>query len=173
MSDRKSAVGNLKDQIEAARMLLATYEDILGDDADLRRDTVEGETDLHEAIRRGVGRIAEIDALQAGIKAHLAALKARASRLEHQEKYLRTAILVAMEIGGLKRLETPLGTVTRRAVAPAVVVTNEADIPAEFWKRADPTLDKQALLAALKALAEGQHIPGAELSNGGETIMIR
>jgi hypothetical protein len=46
-------------------------------------------------------------------------------------------------------------------------------VPAGFWRRGDPKLDKKALLDALKALPKGEHIPGAELSNGGATIQIR
>jgi hypothetical protein len=167
-----SATEALRREIEAARALLATYEDILGDDAQARADAIEGETDLREAITAGIARIAEIQALQAGVKLFRDRLAQRASRLETQEQSLRAAIDVAMEIAGEKRIETPLGTASRRTVAPSVIVTNEADIPASFWKRADPALDKRALLEALKALGPDENIPGATLSNGGMTLHL-
>ena len=174
MADRRqSAVGDLRQQIEAARALVAEIFPFVENDDDARRDMIEGSTDLHEAIRGAVARIVEIGALEAGLKATLTQLKERLGRLERQDEAIRTAMLAAMEVGGLQRLETPLGLVTRKAVAPSVIVTNESDIPAEFWKRADPTLDKRALLAALKELPPGEHIPGAELSNGGMTIALK
>lgn len=173
MSDRQSAVGALHRQIEAARALVAEMYPFVENDDDLHRDMIEGETDLHEAIRGAVARLVEIDALQVGLKATMGQMKDRSGRLEQQQERIRTAMLAAMEIAGLPRLETSLGTVSRKAVAPSVVVTNESEIPAAFWKRADPTLDKRALLAALKELPAGERIPGAELSNGGTTIALK
>ena len=173
MSDRQSAVGALHRQTEAARALVAEIFPFVENDDDTRRDMIEGSTDLHEAIRGGVARIVEIGAMQAGLKATMTQMKERAGRLESQEERIRAAMLIAMEVAGLQRLETPHGTVSRKAVAPSVVVTNESDIPAEFWKRADPTLDKRALLAALKERPAGEHIPGAELSNGGMTLALK
>jgi hypothetical protein len=174
MADRPpSAIGDLRQQIEAARALVAELYPILENDDNTRRDMIEGSTDLHEALRGAVARIVEMAALRAGIEATIKVLKDRLGRYDQQEERLRTAMLSAMEIGGLARLETPLGTVTRNAVPPSVVVTNEAEIPAAFWKRADPTLDRRALLAALKELPPGEHIAGAELSNGGMTLALK
>jgi hypothetical protein len=174
MSDRRqSAAGELHRQIEAARALVAEMFPFVENDDDLRRDMIEGSTDLHEALRSAVARIVEIGTMQAGLKATLAQFKERAGRLESQEERIRAAMLAAMEVAGLQRLETPLGTVSRKAVAPSVVVTDESLVPAGFWKRGDPKLDKKALLDALKALPAGERIPGAELSNGGATIQIR
>jgi hypothetical protein len=170
---RQSAVGDLRQHIEAARALVAEIFPFVENDDDTRRDMIEGSIDLHEAIRRAVARLVENGALESGLKATLTQFKERLGRLERQDEAIRTAMLVAMEVAGLQRLETPLGLVTRKAVAPSVVVTNEAEIPAAFWKRADPTLDRRALLAALKELPAGEHIPGVELSNGGITLALR
>jgi hypothetical protein len=174
MADRRpSAIGDLRQQTEAARVLHATYRDIVQDDEAARHDLVEGETNLHEALHACIERLAELKALQAGIKTAADTLKARKDRFEGQEERLRAAMLAAMEVASLPRLETPLGTVSRKAVPPSVVVTSEADVPSQFWKRADPTLDRRALLAALKELPAGERIPGAELSNGGATISVK
>ncbi len=165
-----SAVHDLNIQIAAARTLAATLLPILENDDDLRRDMVEGETSLHDAIRQALARIVEIRALIEGIQATVNVLAGRAERLGGQERNIRDAIFAAMDVGGLRSLETPLGTVSRRAVAPSLVVTNEADIPAQFWTSQAPKLDRRGVLAALK---EGATIPGAELSNGGLTLAIR
>lgn len=165
---------SLHREIEAARVLLASYRDILGDDAQAQADAVEGETDLHEALRPALVRLAEIDAMCAGIKSMTDHLGARKSRLEEQAKTLRVLLLAAMDVAGLKRFEADIATLTRKPTPKSVVTTDEAAIPSQFWKRGDPKLDKVALLAALKAADEsGEPIPGAELSNGGETVQIK
>ena len=153
----------------AAQALIANYRDVLGDDEEAVVDLVEGETGLLEAISAAVARIAEIDALSAGIKDHIASIQGRKRRLEGQADMLRAAIGSAMAQADLKRAETACGTVSRRATPAKAVVIEEADIPAGFWK-SEPKLDKRALLDALKS---GDDVPGATLSNGGETISIR
>jgi hypothetical protein len=73
-------------------------------------------------------------------------------------------------VSGRKKIETDVGTVSLSKVQPKVIVTDEAVIPVTFWKASDPTLDRMALAEALKA---GTQIPGAEMSNGGQTVIIR
>src|SRR5262245_24398600 len=102
MSDRKSAGHDLYKQIEAARVLLANYRDVLGDDTQATADMVEGETDLHGAIDRTLERIGEIDILVAGLEVKMAQLKSRCDRLKQQEELLRTSLAVAMEVGQIK-----------------------------------------------------------------------
>ena len=167
-------VQSLRHETEAARILLANYEDILGDDAIAQADAVEGETDLHEAIRAALVRIAEIESMCEGLDAMAAKLSKRKHRLSEQAKTIRVALLAAMEIANLKKVETDIATLSRRTSPQTVVVTDEAAIPSPFWKRGDPKLDKVALLAALKGADEvGMKIAGVELSNGGETVSIK
>jgi hypothetical protein len=165
-----SAAGELRTQIDAARALLAMFALDLENDDILQRDMVEGSTDLHDAIRHALARIVEIRALVSGINATLSVLGERGKRLEDQEERIRAALLTAMEVGGLQRLETPLGTVSCRAVPPSLVITDEAAIPDDFKVTQTPKLDRRAVLAALK---DGKAIPGAELSNGGQTLQVR
>jgi hypothetical protein len=169
-----SAVADLRQQTEAARTLLAAYQDVLGDDVQARADAVEGETDLHEAITAGVARIVEIGALQEATTAIMGRLSQRVKRLGEQEERIRAALLTAMEVGGLQSLETPLGTVARQRVGASLVITDEAQIPADFLIAQPPKIDRRKLLAALKsgdpAYAD---IPGASLSNGSMTIAVR
>ena len=160
-------------EIEAARVLLASYHDILGDDEVAKADAVEGQTDLREAFRPALARIAEIETMCAGLKAMADKLNSREHRLEEQAKTLRVLLLAAMEVAGLRRFETDIATLTRKPVAPSVVINVEAEIPSGFWRRGEPALDKKALLAALKEAHEaGETIPGAVLSNGGSTVQI-
>lgn len=157
-------------EADAARAILANMADLLGDDADLIASTVEGETNLHEAIKRAVARVVEINGMMDGIASMIANLKDRGDRLEAQRDRLRSLIGVAMESGQIKRLETGLATISLRAVPPKVEIVNEAEIPTRFWKPQDPKLDRKAVLDALKAK---ETIPGATLSNGGVTVTIK
>jgi hypothetical protein len=75
-----------------------------------------------------------------------------------------------MQSGEIKTVETPAGTITRKSVPPSVLIVDEAAIPADYWKPSDPKLDKKAVGEALKA---GREVPGAMMSNGGETLQVR
>jgi len=111
-----------------------------------------------------------LEAHDDGLKRHAETVAARRERLRKQAEGIRTALAAAMAHSGVKKLETPLATVSLRAVAPSVVVVDEAEIPAAFWKRGDPKLDRKALLESLK---DKRPVPGAQLSNGGETLAVR
>lgn len=155
-------------QAEAAKVLLDNIRAVIGDDEQAAADAIEGETNLVEAISGAVERISELNTMVEAVKAREENLKERRKRFERQIELLRTAVATAMEQAELKRLELPHATITVKNLGQQVTVINEADIPSEFWKRADPKLDKRALLAALK---QGP-VPGATLSNGGTTIQI-
>jgi hypothetical protein len=157
-------------EAEAARVLLLNVRDVLIGDDDAVEDVIEGETNFKEIAAKAVARLAEIDAMVEAISMQTKNLSARLTRLEAQGASIRAALVSAMATLDLTKLEIAQGTLSRKPTPPKVVVTDEALIPADFWKRPDPTLDRRALLAALK---ERQDIPGATLSNGGETLAVR
>jgi len=161
--------GELRHEISEAQALLANMADILGDDAELVAATVEGETDLVEALKRATARVVELDGMIAGIGDILKSAGERSDRLKRQRERIKELVCIAMETTNMKRLETPLVTVSLRKVAPSVVVTDEPSIPVSFWKQPPPALDKRALLAALK---DGP-VAGATLSNGGQTVSFK
>lgn len=159
---------NLHRETEAARALLANIRDVIGDDEDMAHDAVEGETSLLEEMAKAVARIQEVAAFEAALAAQIEQLEARKSRFANQGERIRTALCVAMGDVGLKKAELAGATLTLKPVPPKVVVTDEAAIPAAFWKPSDPKLDRKALLAALK----DHPVDGASLSNGSTTISI-
>jgi hypothetical protein len=165
-----SETSALNREAEAAQSLLANLRDIIGDDEQATVDAIEGETNLLETITAVVHRINEIAAHKDGIKDYVGRVKSRLERLERQEELMRTALLSAMATAGLKKLELPTATITMKATAPSAVITDEANIPASFWKPQDPKLDKKAILDSLKSK---QDVPGAVLSNGPPTLQIR
>lgn len=157
-------------EAEAAKTLIANMKDTLGDDADLIADTVEGETEFFEVMKRVVERIGELDAHTNGLTEYTKVIAARKSRLEQQAENLRTAVAVAMEMTGIQSRELPGATITLRKKDREPVIVDEAQIPAEFWKPQDPKLDRKSLRTEAKS---GREIPGVELDNGGSVLSIR
>lgn len=169
MSD-KLALRSVQSEIEAAKILRDQITDLAAGDDDFIRDTMEGETNLREMIGALIADDALDAATVAAIKNVANKLNARAERIGKRIEVRRALIGSALQIAELKKLETPAGTVTVKAVAPCVVIIEESDIPAAYFKPQAPKLDKHALSEALK---NGETIPGASMSNGSTTIQIR
>lgn len=154
----------------AVDVLKEQLREIAGDDEQLLHDTIEGEFDLPGLIAMAAEQNLTDASLVNGIKQAEEKLAARRDRIEKRISLRRVAILAAMQAGELRTVETPCGTISRKAVPPALLVLDEAKIPSDFWKPSDPRLDKKALTDALKS---GRQIEGATLSNGNETIAVR
>lgn len=169
MSD-KLALRSVQAEIEAAKILRDQIADLAAGDDDFIRDTMEGETNLREMIGALVADDTLDAATVAAIKDVAKKLDARSERIGKRIEMRRALIGSALQIAELKKLETPAGTVTVKAVAPRVVIIEEADIPAVYFKPQAPKLDKAALSEALK---NGETVPGASMSNGSTTIQIR
>ena len=157
-------------QGEAAKALLLNIRDVIGEDEEMIATAVEGETGLIEAISSAVDRISEINSHREALEGRIKAMSERRDRFEDQASRIKAAIHVAMGQAELPKLELPQATISLRAVPPKLEVTDEAAIPSKFWKAQDPKLDKKAVLDALKSKED---VPGAVLSNGGQTISIR
>jgi hypothetical protein len=156
-------------ETEAAKRLRSRLLE-LTDDEDTTRDTIEGETNLHEAIRAVLLSIEEDQALVDGIDARMADLTARCSRIALRIEAKRGLIEEAMQAGEIKKLETDIATVSLRAIPPKLIITDEAQIPQNYLIPQPPKIDK----ASVKdALANSTPVPGAELSNGGVGLTIR
>lgn len=133
-------------------------------------DTLEGATELHEALTALYYEMQEREAELDGTKAWIERLSARKSRLERTIETARGVMLMAMDKSGIPSITTPAGTFGIRPTAGAVQIIDESQIPARFWKPQDPKLDKAELKAAL---AEKEPVPGAALTNGGIAFFSR
>ena len=140
------------------------------DDAEVIRDTLEGETDLHEMIADIVASIGDDIALVDGLKERLDALKKRIERFKHRIDQKKALVYQAMEIAELTKMKLDTATISKRRVPPKAVIVDESAIPSDFFIQPPPRIDRAKLN---KALRDGQSVPGAELDNGGETIAIR
>jgi len=157
-------------EAQAARDLLAAHKDIIGEDEAFAMDVVEGQTSLVEVVNQLLAEEAEDDAHIEAIRIQIDKLSKRALNINARIERRRGALTTALQTAGLKTLRCAFATVSLRATPQKAIVTSEERIPDEFLVPRDPTIDRKALLAALK---EGRKIPGAELSNGGVSISIR
>jgi hypothetical protein len=152
---------------ELRRRLLEVEPDI---DETTLADTLEGATDLNEAIAEVV-RSALLDASYiSGLKQRVDEMRERLARLELRHERKRAAVLDAMEAAGIAKITETDFTLTLKASPPTVCITDETAIPEWFWIPQPARLDKRALLETLKA---GTGITGAELANRQSTLSIR
>lgn len=164
-----AASHNLHREIEAAKTLKAQLHDLIGGDEQVMADVVEGETNLNEAIDEVVSHLVQDYAALRGLDSMMEDLSKRRERIKQRIDNIRTMIAVALDQAGKKKVEHPAVTLSIRAVAPSVVVVDEAQIPSKFWKPADPKLDKKAVLEHLK---NSELIPGTTLNNGSTTLAV-
>ena len=143
------------------------YEDL---DIETIRDTLEGITSLHELIAAVIRSALLDEALQQGLKIRMNDMKERMARLAQRSSKKRQLALEAMCEAELKKLEQSDFTASARSGTPSIVITSEDQIPEDFWIPQPAKLDRQALLATMKA---GQTINGAALSNPEPTISVR
>ena len=135
---------------EELQQLLAMLADPEVDE-EVLADTLEAVKGEFELKADGYGKVREelISHITA-IKAQEARLAAYRRSLEKNTEKLEAALKFAMEQTGQKKLQTELFTFSIRATPPKVVVLDEDSVPFEYWKAAEPTLDKTALKEYLK-----------------------
>jgi Gp157 protein len=125
-----------------------------------------------EAAMRGVVReIQDAAALADATKAQAENLVTRTVRFDAREKRLRGVLMAAMDAMGWAKREWPEATVSLKAGAPAVHITDEAALPPQFVavKETRSPMRKE-IAAALKA---GEEVPGAALSNSMPVLAIK
>ncbi|MDX0855927.1 hypothetical protein GOL78_15040 [Sinorhizobium medicae] len=166
---------NLHRQTEAAKSLLSSLRDQgVEDDAELVADAIEGETNLTEAIEAAIAEIDECDVLVTGLKAKEAEFETRRKAIEKRAERIRALIEQAMLATDQLSMKLPTATLSLTKRAAALIVIDEADIPAKYWveqPRPAPKLDKKALTADLREARAA--IPGATLDNGSFSLTVR
>lgn|SRR5487761_355294 len=162
---------NLSRKIAEHEALRAELKTVFADiDDDTLRDTLEGISSLPEALAAVIRAYMEDLTLAAALGMRISDMQERLARFEARAEKKRALVTQVMERAELRKLQEPDFTVSLRAVPPGLIVSDEASIPADYWKSQPPKLDKKGLLAGLNA---GQAIPGASLGNGGTTISVR
>lgn len=154
-------------QIEALRRAEPTvFED---EDASFISDVLEGETDFHAVMLRLLEAEAQAVADEAAIATRIKQLSDRKARVQQRQERSRDAMMALMTAAGLRKHATAFGTVSITPKRPSVVITDASRLPARCTRtKVEP--DKSVIMECIKA---GEDVPGAELSNGGETLTIR
>jgi hypothetical protein len=136
-------------------------------------DTLDGESDLKEALAR-VLRSAEPDiGMVAAIANRIDELKERSTRLEARAEAKYELVRSVMERAGIKKIQAYDMTISLRAVAPNVIIVDESQIPSHYFRSPavpEPRPDRSAIRHALTG---GVEVPGCVLGNGSNTISVR
>jgi hypothetical protein len=164
-------MGQVSQSIGAYRLIrdriIALEADI--DDVTLA-DTLEGLTDLNEVVAAVVRSALFDEALAEGLKGHIQLLQERLRRLVERAETRRQIARDAMAEVDLKKVVASDFTISLRPGSPALVVVDEAAIPAPYWQPREPRLDRAGLLNDLK---HGVEIAGAALSNPEPVLTVR
>jgi hypothetical protein len=139
-------------------------------DEDTLRDTLEGLSSLPEALAAVLRSYLDDLTLAAALGMRIDDMQERLSRIELRADKKRELVSSVMERADIKKLAEPDFTASLRASPPAVVVTDEGQIPQAYWKPQPPKLDRQGIAAALKS---GATVPGALLSNPEMVLSVR
>lgn len=182
-------------EARAAAALRASLAASADGDGELLVDMIEGETDLFETIDALLVGIHADTGIVSGISSMQDALESRKTRFQSRIERARALIEQALSIAEIDApVERAGGTLSLAKRAPSLVVVEEADIPADYWKAGKPTLDKTTLTAALREAAKAREealkieaedqraaalaalpapIPGVTLSNAAPSLSIR
>jgi hypothetical protein len=139
-------------------------------DEDTLCDTLEGLSSLPEALAAVLRSYLDDLVLAAALGMRIDEMQERLSRIEHRADKKRELVTTVMERADIKKLAEPDYTASLRPSPPAVVVTDEGQIPEAYWKPQPPKIDRQGISTALKA---GGTVPGAVLSNPEMVLSVR
>lgn len=141
----------------------------LEEDAELRADTLEGETDLHAILGRLIGRAQDAKFMAAATAERVKELTARRQRFERNEEAMRGLIFKLMNAARLPKVQLPEATLSIGKGRDRVEITDETRLPDEYW-RVSRAPDKTSLADVLKA---GKDVPGAELVAASDVLKVR
>jgi hypothetical protein len=133
-------------------------------------DTLEGATNLNEALGEVIRAALEEEALADSLRDRMGAMRERLERIETACSKKREVAQAVMEDAGIEKILEPDFTVSLRVSPPVIAVVNEAEIPEPFWIPQAPKLDRKGILDALKA---GSPVPGATFTNSRVSLAIR
>lgn len=165
MAKYQFAAGVVEQQIQA---LLQEYPDLL-DDEELKEGMLQGSTDFYELVEKIHANIMENTALLSGLSSLVNDLHKRSKILKNRVDFQRSLIKRLMEIADKRSIDIPAAKISLGKAPARVLITDEDAIPDEFVKiKREPKK-----LAIKEALVEGKDVPGAVLSNGGNSLSIR
>jgi hypothetical protein len=156
---------------EITNLLAALYETNpeLKLDDDFKSDVLEGSTDLLEIINKLLFDLILTESYIDSIKLTRARIEQREKKLKGRQEVIRSIIRRLLEAAELRKINVPNGTASLTSKPQSVEIVDEGLLPDEFF-RITKSPNKTLIGERLKA---GEDVPGAQLSNGGETLTIR
>ena len=111
-----------------------------------------------------------LEAEAEALKAEALRLSQRKTSIENNVARMKDAMKWGMLRIGLDKHKSPLFSVSITKPRDRVEVTNVLAVPSDYVKQVDPTVDKKAVMDAIKA---GANIPGVSIVQGESGLMIR
>jgi hypothetical protein len=171
MSEAPSAwaVAKAMSAAGSVRSKLMAIDPAYTDDNDLLADTLDGETDALEVVRRLVRYSLEQRSLADAADARARDIKLRQARFEAREQATRAVATDMLDALGVHRVQAEDFTVSLKLAPPKVNVLEPEKLGDEFVRvTVTRSPDKPLILAALNA---GREVEGAVLSNGGQPVL--
>lgn len=169
-AQRVRTVHDLRNELIEAAPLIASLRSMCGDDEQAFLDTLEGASDITEAVRAVVRWMAEQEAAESAAKGLAETYTARARMFADRKTRTKGALLDVLNELGVRSMPLPEATLTAKTLPPSVV--GEADgatLPDDLVRiKREP--NKTAIKAALEA---GKTVAGYSLSNGGQTLQVK
>lgn len=116
--------------------------------------------------------IVALEANGSAIEEAAKGMMVRAMRVQKRAESIRAYLQFHMQALEKKRIEGTELVISRKANPPAVIVTDEASVPEQFWiqpPQPPKRVDKPAIKAAF---AKGERVPGAFIE-AGERLDIK
>jgi hypothetical protein len=148
------------------------YDAVYDEDVDINALAAQMEAAEIAFDRKAEGYAKLIKSWQADaatIKVEEERLRARRQSLEAAATRMKNSLQAAMNLTGHRKVKTPLFSIGIQANPPAVSITDETAIPAEYYVIPAPTFNRAQIAKELKA---GHEVPGAELVQS-EGVRIR
>ena len=153
--------------IEVRRRILEQFPDV--DDQTLA-DTLEGATDLSEALAALIRSALDDEGMVKALKERIAILCARLERLQKRAAAKRHLACETMEVAHIRKLLEPDFTASLRQGSAVVDILDEAKLPIAFLIPQAPKPDKRGILEALNG---GTPVPGAVLRIPPPSLSVR
>lgn len=162
---------NIRPDFSLIERMAESLREMLGEDFDDATflDTLDGETDAMDLADRLIAAVADAEAMAEAIREQETAMKARRMRYDARADAFRKQMLTLIDAIGVKKVERPRATISRRAGLPSVQITDETAIPTQLCKTV-VTPDKAAIKAQLLA---GETVPGAAIVIGDDGVTVR
>lgn len=127
----------------------------IADDLDEQtlRDTLEGlQGEIQIKATNVCAHVLNLDAYAEAAKEASKALADRAKRIQKRADTIREYVRLQLEASGIKKIEGPQFTITRKANPPAVVIEPGTKVPDEYLQPQDPIVE-----LIVKGAAEASH----------------